>query len=82
LGCNRQRHEIYLLLIDAVFKDFDGIKEAALSRRHNQINRVEVFAAIKASCQICFMIGGGMKVVAQRAAEPEQLMVVLHFNVQ
>jgi hypothetical protein len=28
------------------------------------------------------MIGGGMKVIAQRASEPEYLVVVLHLKIQ
>ena len=80
-GCNRQRHGVYLLWIDAVIKDFHSIKEATVSHRHNQINWVKVFTAVKASCQIGFVIGGSMKAVAQRALEPEYFMVVSHLKV-
>ena len=64
------------------FKDFDCIKEAAISHRNDQINWIEVFTAVKASCQIGFMIGGSMKVVAQRASEPKYLVIVTHLKVQ
>jgi hypothetical protein len=68
--------------MEAVFEHFHRLQEVAVSHGHHQINGVEVFSAIKASCQIGFMIGGGVKVAAQRAAEPEQLMVVSHLKVQ
>ena len=46
------------LRIDSVFKYLHGIYEAAFSHRHDQVNRVEVFLAIKTSCQVGFMICG------------------------
>jgi len=79
---NRQHPIIFIHLKEAVFQHLHGIQEAAFSHGHNQINGVKVFRAIKASCQIGVMIGGGMEVSAHRAAEPEQLMVVSHFNIQ
>ena len=71
-----------LLLIDAVFKDFHCIKESAIFHRNDQINRIEVYLAVKASCQVGFMIYGGMKVIAQRAPEPEYFVVILHLKIQ
>jgi hypothetical protein len=68
--------------MEAVFEHFHRLQEVAVSHGHHQINGVEVFSAIKASCQIGFKIGSGMKVATHRAAEPEQLMVVSHVNVQ
>jgi hypothetical protein len=50
--------------------------------RNDQINRIEVFFAVKASGQIGLMIGGRMKVVAQRASEPEYFVVGTHLKVQ
>jgi len=50
--------------------------------RNDQINRIEVFFAVKASGQIGLMIGGRMKVVAQRALEPEYFVVATHLKVQ
>jgi hypothetical protein len=64
------------------FKDFDCIKEAATFHRHDQINRIEVIFAVKASCQVGLVIGGRMKVVAQRASEPKYLVIVTHLKVQ
>jgi hypothetical protein len=65
-----------------VFKDFHCIQKSAISHRNDQINGVEVFVAVKASGQVGFMIGGRMKVAAQRASEPEYVVVVLHLKVQ
>ena len=76
------RHTKVLLLIDPAFKELHGIYEPAITHRNNQINRVEVFLTIKAPCQICFMVGDGMKVEAQRASEPEYLLLVAHLKVQ
>jgi hypothetical protein len=71
-----------LLLVDTVFKDFHCIKEAAIFHRNDQINRIEVYPAIKASCQVGFMIGGRMKVIAQGALEPEYFVIVAHLKIQ
>jgi hypothetical protein len=60
----------YTSLLDIVFKKLHSIHEVALCHHNDQINGVEVFLTIKASCQICFMVGGGMEVEAQRALEP------------
>jgi len=76
-----QRKKVYLL-INTVFKELHGIHEAAFSHRYDQINGVEVFLTIKASCQIGLMISGRMKVVAQRASEPEEFVVVTHLKIQ
>ena len=70
------------LLIDPVFKEFHGIHEAAFSHRHDQVNRVEVFLAIKTSCQIGFMICGCMKAMTQRTSEPEHFLAVLYLKIQ
>jgi hypothetical protein len=78
--CNWQGNRDYLL-IDSDFKYLHGIHEAAFTHRHDQINRVEVFLAIKASCQVGFMVGGGMKVVAQRASEPEPVTCVAYLKI-
>jgi hypothetical protein len=71
-----------LLLIDTVFKDFHCINEAAISHRNDQINRIEVYLTVKASCQVRFMICGGLKAVTQRASEPEYFVVVAHLKIQ
>ena len=60
----------YTSLLYTVFKKLHGIHEVALCHCDDQINGVEVFLTIKASCQICFMVGGGMEVEAQRTSEP------------
>ena len=65
------KREQYQLRIDSVFKYLYCINEAAISHRNDQIDRIEVLLAVKASCQIGFMVRGRMKVVAQRASEPE-----------
>jgi len=78
---NWQRKKVYLL-INPVFKEFHGIHEVAFSHRHDQIDGVEVFLTIKTSCQVCFMVGGGMKVAAQRAAEPQYCVYVAYLKVQ
>jgi hypothetical protein len=72
----------YTSLLDTVFKKLHSIHEVALCHRHDQINGVEVFLTIKAPCQICFLVGGGMKVEAKRASEPEYLVLVLHLKIQ
>jgi hypothetical protein len=72
----------YTSLLDIVFKKLHSIHEVALCHRNDQINGVEVFLTIKASCQICFMVCGGMKVEAQWASEPEYLLLVAHLKVQ
>jgi hypothetical protein len=70
-----------LLLIDAFSKGFHGVLEATIFHRDDQINGVEVLFAIKTSCQVGLVICGGMKVVAQRASEPEYLVVVSQLKV-
>jgi hypothetical protein len=72
----------YSSLLYTVFKKPHSIHEVALCHRNDQINGVEVFLTIKASCQICFMVCGGMKVEAQWASEPEYLLLVAHLKVQ
>jgi hypothetical protein len=76
-----QRKKVYLL-INPVFKELHGIHEAAFSHRHDQINGVEVFLTIKTSCQVGFMVGGGMKVAAQRATEPQYCVYVAYLKAQ
>jgi hypothetical protein len=63
-------------LIDPAFKELNGIQEAAITHRHNQINRIEVFLTIKASGQVGFMICGSMKSLTQWASEPEHFAMV------
>jgi hypothetical protein len=70
------------LRIDFVFKYLHGIYEAAFSHRHDQVNRVEVFLAIKTSCQVGFMICGCMKAMTQRTSEPEHFVVASQFKIQ
>ena len=70
------------LRIDSVFKYLHGIYEAAFSHRHDQVNRVEVFLAIKTSCQVGFMICGCMKAMTQRTSEPEHFVVASQFKIQ
>jgi hypothetical protein len=70
------------LLLQTFFKILHSLHEVALCHRNDQINGVKVFLTIKASCQVCFIVGGGMKVEAQRASEPEYLVLVSHFKVQ
>ena len=70
------------LRIDSVFKYLHGIYEAAFSHRHDQINGVEVFLAIKTSCQVGFMICGCMKAMTQRTSEPEHFVVASQFKIQ
>ncbi len=77
---NWQRNRGYLL-IDSIFKYLHGIHKAAFTHRHYQINRVEVFLAIKTSCQVGHMIGGGMKVVAQRTSEPEPVAYAAYLKI-
>jgi hypothetical protein len=71
-----------VLSIDSVFKNFHCIYKAAIAHRDNHINRVEVFLAVEASRQICFVIDSRMEIVAQGAAEPDCFVVVLHLKVQ
>jgi hypothetical protein len=78
---HRQRQKNYLQ-IKTVFKKLHGLHEAAFCRRHNQINGVEVFFAIKASCQVVLVIGGGMKVGTHRAPEALYLVVVFQLQLQ
>jgi hypothetical protein len=72
----------YTSLLDIVFKKLHSIHEVALCHRNDQINGVEVFLTIKAPCQICFMIGGRMKIVAKRATEPEYFLMIAHLKIQ
>jgi hypothetical protein len=67
-----QRKKVYLL-INTVLKELHGIHEAAFFHGDDQINRIEVFFAVKASCQIGLMIGGCMKVVAQIAEHTKKI---------
>ena len=76
-----QRKKVFLL-INTVFKELHGIHEAAFSHRDNQINGVEVFLTIKTSSQVGFMVGGGMKVAAQRASEPQYCVYIAYLKVQ
>ena len=69
-------------MIDTVFKDFHCIHEVAISYRDNHINGIEVFLAVEAPCQICFMTGGRMKIVAKRASEPERFGIISHLKIQ
>ncbi len=70
------------LPINTIFKELHGIHKAAISHRHDQVNGVEVFLTIKASCEVGSMIGGRMKIVTQRALEPEYLVVVAQLKIQ
>ena len=65
-----------------VFKEVDCLQKATFFHGHNQINRVEVYTAVKASGQVGFRISGGMKVVAQRALKPEDVGCVLRRKMQ
>ena len=70
------------LLIDRVFKDFHCIDKSAIFNRNNHINRIEVFFAVKAPCQVGLKIGGRMKIVANRTSEPEGFVGVSHLKIQ
>ena len=50
--------------------------------RHNQVYGVKILLAIKASCQVGFMIGGCMEVEAQRTAEPEYVMCLFRLQIE
>jgi hypothetical protein len=71
-----------LLQIESVFKDIDGIQEAAFSYCHNHVDGVEVFPALETSRQIGILICGGMKAVTQRTSEAEHFGFVLHLKFQ
>ncbi len=49
---------------------------------NDQINRIEVFFAVKAPCQVRFEIGGRMKIVAKRAPELESFGIISHLKIQ
>jgi hypothetical protein len=68
-------------LIDPAFKELHGIQKAAITHRHNQINRVEVFLTIKTSCQVCFVICGSMKSLTQWASEAEHFAMVSQLKI-
>jgi len=71
-----------VLSIESVFKDFHCIYKAAITHGDNHIDRIEVFLAVEASGQICFVIGSRMEIVAQGATEPDCFAVLLHLMVQ
>jgi hypothetical protein len=75
------RNEVHLL-IDTIFKELDGIHEAVICHCHDQINGVEVFLTVKASCEVGLMIGCRMKIVTQRASESEYFVVIAQLKVQ
>ena len=76
-------NSILYLNLDGIIIDGKHFLENLRKYRDDKhINRIEVFFAVEASGQICFMIGGRMKIVAKRAAEPERFTVVSHFKVQ
>jgi len=70
------------LRFNHVFEDIHGLYKAAVTHRYHQIDRVEVFLAIKASCQVSYRVGGGVEVVTKGASEPEPLAAVFHFQIQ
>ena len=59
-----------------VFQKLNGLNEASRGDRHDQINGVEVAAAIKTSAQVGLRIGCGMKSMTKRTAESENLLAV------
>jgi hypothetical protein len=63
-----------------VFQQFHRIDEVALPYRHNQVYWVEVFPAIKTTCQIGFWICCRVKVAAQGAAKAQQRIGVAQFQ--
>jgi hypothetical protein len=69
-------------LIDVIFERFHGIYEGTIFNGHKQINRVEIFLAIKASCQVGFRIGSGVKVETLRTLKTEYLVRVSHLEIQ
>jgi len=70
------------LLIDVIVERFHGIYKVTIFNGHNQINSVEVFPAIKASCQVGFRIGSGVKVETLRTLKTEYLVCVSHLEIQ
>ena len=77
---NLRQHGLFYRGI--IFKELDCLDESAIIYCHNQVYGVEVFFAIKTSCQVGFMIGGCMEVEAQRAAEPEHVMCLFRLQVE
>jgi len=70
------------LLIDMIFERFHGIYKVTIFNGHNQINRVEVFFAIKASCQVGCRIGSRVKVETLGALKSEYLVRVSYLQIQ
>jgi hypothetical protein len=58
-------------LRDAFLQKLNRVDEAALAYRHDHINGVEVLPAVKTSGKIGFLMGGCVKALAQRTAEPQ-----------
>lgn len=49
---------------------------------HNQINRIEVFFAVKAACQVCFRISSRMEIMAARTAEAKQFTAAMQVQIE
>jgi len=58
-------------------QSFHRIDEDAICNGDDQINRIEVFLAVKATCQIGFRICRCMEVIAQGAAKAQRNSLVL-----
>jgi hypothetical protein len=70
------------LRFNRVFQNFYRLHKAAVPRGDYHIDRIEVFFAVKAPGQVCFVIGGCMEVLANRASEPEHFSAVSYFKIQ
>lgn len=53
-----------------LFQKLNGIDKTAFGNRHHHIDGVEVFAAIKAPCQIGLLIDCCMVALTDRAGKP------------
>jgi len=71
-----------LRLLYAIFQIFHCFDKAVSCHRHDKIDGIIVFLAVKASGQIGFTAGGRMKAVTLRATKPQPMAVLFQGHIQ